>query len=213
LNKAGVVPNMSGKIIVRAPKIQGPRLAVLAATAALSMQAWAQSSPYYFGGGLGLTHVSNVYRQANDANSDNVTTATLLAGVDQRFGRQRLFGDGSVQSNRYQSNSSLNNQSYSVRGGLDWETLERLSGTLSGNASRAAAFSQRSTRSSKTTSASMPSLVSVWSHVIRSKQALACAAVASVQLNTPDWNWIKTAIPWALSTGRAPVCVWALQAV
>jgi hypothetical protein len=101
--------------------------------------AHAQSSPYYFGGGLGLTQVSNLYRQSDNTNSDTVTTATLLAGLDQGLGRGRIFGDASLQNNRYRRNSDLNNQSYTLKAGLDWATLERLSGTVSGSRTRALA--------------------------------------------------------------------------
>jgi hypothetical protein len=109
------------------------------ALAGAAMPAAAESNPYYFGGSLGLSNVSNVYRQANASNSDTVATASLLGGIDQKFGRQRLFGDVSVQGNRYQDNTELNNHAYSLRGGLDWATLERLSGSLNISASQALA--------------------------------------------------------------------------
>ena len=112
----------------------------LVLTAGLAaMGAHAQSSPYYFGGGLGVTQVSNLYRQSTNANSDTVATATLLAGLDQGLGRGRVFGDASLQNNRYRRNGDLNNQSYALKAGLDWATLERLSGTVSGSRTRALA--------------------------------------------------------------------------
>ena len=101
--------------------------------------AHAQSNPYYFGAGLGLTQVSNLYRQSDNTNSDTVATATLLAGLDQGLGRGRIFGDASLQNNRYRRNSDLNNQSYALKGGLDWATQERLSGSFSGSRTRALA--------------------------------------------------------------------------
>lgn len=99
----------------------------------------AETSPYYLGGSLGLYHVSNIYRQSNAANSDEVGSASLLAGLDQRLGRQRLFGDVSVQANRYRRNSELNNIAYSAKLGLDWASIERLSGTLSASKKRSLA--------------------------------------------------------------------------
>lgn len=101
----------------------------------------AEESPYYLGASLGVTHVSNIYRNSagQPTNSDNVTTATLLAGLDQRIGRQRLFGDLSVRSNSYQNNSSLRNTGYGLNAGLDWQTVERLSGQLSLNSNRSLA--------------------------------------------------------------------------
>ena len=115
------------------------RSLVLTATSIAATAAHAESSPYYFGGGLGVTQVSNLYRQTDNVNSDTVATATLLAGLDQGLGRGRIFGDASLQSNRYRRNSGLNNQSYSLKGGLDWATFERLSGTVSGSRTRALA--------------------------------------------------------------------------
>ena len=97
----------------------------------------ADANPYYFGGSLSVNQVSNIYRQSNNTNSDTVSSASLLAGMDQRFGRQRLFGDASLNTSRYRSNTSLNNNGYSLKGGLDWSTVERLSGTVSVNTSRA----------------------------------------------------------------------------
>ncbi|MCZ8073937.1 MAG: hypothetical protein O9341_07365, partial [Paucibacter sp.] len=54
----------------------------------LTSPALADANPYYVGTALNLSHVSNIYRQNNNANSDRVTSASLLAGIDQTFGRQ-----------------------------------------------------------------------------------------------------------------------------
>jgi hypothetical protein len=100
----------------------------------LALPAQAQTNdtaPFYAGASLGLTHVSNIYRLAGGSNSDRVTSAGLLAGIDTRLGRQHLTLDGSVQQNRYAENSALNNRSYSLRGALNWETVGNLSGTVS----------------------------------------------------------------------------------
>lgn len=113
--------------------------AACAAALGSARPASAETSPYYLGGGLNVNQVSNIYRQNNNSNDDTVATASLLAGIDQTFGRQRLFGDVSLQNNRYRRNTDLNNQSYSVKAGLDWATLERLSGTISGSKTRALA--------------------------------------------------------------------------
>jgi hypothetical protein len=110
------------------------RLAVLAALAALAPAAHAQTddtTPFYAGGTLGVTHVSNLYRESSEPNSDTVVSTGLLAGTDQRLGRQHLTLDGSLQNNRYSTNSTLNYSSHSLRGALNWETLGNLSGVLS----------------------------------------------------------------------------------
>lgn len=99
----------------------------------------AQNSPYYAGASLGLTRVTNVFRTGSDGNSDTVTTAGLFAGLDQRLGRQHLSADATLQHNRYATNSGLNNQGYTLRSALDWETIGNLSGTLSAGGSQALA--------------------------------------------------------------------------
>jgi len=96
----------------------------------------AEANPYYLGGSLGVTRVSNVYRTSTDENSDTVTTASLLAGVDQQIGRQHLTINGTLQQNHYATNSLLNNNGYSLRSNLDWATVGNLSGTLSASATR-----------------------------------------------------------------------------
>lgn len=97
------------------------------------------TTPFYIGGSLGVSHVSNIFRQATSTNSDTVVSTGLLGGVDQRFGRQHLTVDGSLQNNRYSTNSDLNNQSYTLRSALAWQTVGDLSGTLSATSSRSLA--------------------------------------------------------------------------
>ncbi|WP_404667394.1 hypothetical protein [Roseateles asaccharophilus] len=110
--------------------------------AALSAPARAQTDdtkPFYAGVTLGASRVSNVYRQSSATNDDTVVTGGLVAGTDQRLGRQRLTLDGSLQDNRYSSNKDLNNRAYNVRGALNWQTVGNLSGVLSAKSSRSLA--------------------------------------------------------------------------
>jgi len=100
--------------------------------------ALAQSQPYYLGLSQTLSHESNLYRigdqqqlSGGNSKSDLVSSTALFGGVDQRIGRQRVYGGASVRANRYQSNSSLNNESYNLDLATDWETVNHLSGTLS----------------------------------------------------------------------------------
>lgn len=120
-------------------------LAVTIGLAALGAQA--ETSPWYLGGGLGLSHESNIYRLADGAvppagaqRTDNITSATLLGGLDQPIGRQRLYGSATLRNNRYARNTGLDNTGYGLRLGLDWSTVERLSGTLNLQANRELAF-------------------------------------------------------------------------
>jgi hypothetical protein len=91
------------------------------------------------GGTLGVSRVSNVYREPNATNDDTVTSVGLLGGIDQRLGRQHLTLDGSLQNNRYATNSELNYRSYSLRSALNWETIGNLSGVLSAKSDRSLA--------------------------------------------------------------------------
>ncbi len=108
-------------------------LATLAATGAS-----AQTSPWYVGVAQAITRDSNVLRVADGvaATGSTVSTTTLLGGLDQPIGRQRVFGTASVQHNRYSGVDGLDNTGYALRGGLDWSTAERVSGALSANLNR-----------------------------------------------------------------------------
>ena len=99
------------------------------------------SSPYYIGASQAFSRDSNIFRAARDPVdrvllgqrlvADTISTTSLLAGIDQPIGRQRLTANASVRHNKYQDESQLDNTGYRLGLGLDWETIERLSGTLS----------------------------------------------------------------------------------
>ena len=112
-----------------------------ASVALLATLAQAESSPYYIGASLSYAHDSNLLRLRDESavtdRSDKVTTAALLAGIDQPIGRQRIFGNVALRSNRFADNDQYDNQSYTAVAGLDWSTVERLSGNLTASANRA----------------------------------------------------------------------------
>ena len=85
--------------------------------------------PYYVGLSQGLTYDSNVYSVPLGP-GDAYSTTSLLGGFDQRIGRQRVFGSANVGVNRYRDQTQLDNTSYHVAAGLDWETLYNLAGNL-----------------------------------------------------------------------------------
>jgi hypothetical protein len=91
-----------------------------------------EPNPYYIGVSQAFTRESNLFRVAEGQpeTKDTYSTTSLLAGVNQPFGRQRFFGDAVVGYNRYQDSSQLNHTAYGVGVGLDWETIESLSGRL-----------------------------------------------------------------------------------
>ncbi len=89
----------------------------------------ADPNPYYVGISQALTHDSNVFRIPSGT-GDNYSSTSLFGGFDQPISRQRLFGRGAVTANRYQDQDQLNNVSYNLGAGLDWQTIERLSGNV-----------------------------------------------------------------------------------
>src|SRR5204863_3882657 len=104
-----------------------------------AIAAWAdEPSPWYIGVSQGFTHDSNVYRTP-DGPGDNYSTTSLLGGFDQPIGRQRLHASARVGYNRYQDQRALDNTGYSVDAGWDWATIEKLSGSLSANATQSLA--------------------------------------------------------------------------
>ncbi len=119
----------------------------MAAAASLAPQrAAAETNPYYIGVAQTLQHSDNLLRLAEGeatpagyARSDVVSSTPLLAGLDQTWGRQRLFGNGTLRDNRYRHNDLFNNRSFNVDAGLDWATVERLSGTVKLSANRSLA--------------------------------------------------------------------------
>lgn len=105
-------------------------------SAAASVHAQEQgSSPYYVGASQSFTRDSNILRRQS-AVSDTVSSTGLRAGIDQSFGRQHATVGLDVTRNRYSQNSQYDHTGYGADGRLDWETVERISGTLSANADR-----------------------------------------------------------------------------
>lgn len=92
-------------------------------------------NPYYLGVSQALTHDSNVTRSPSGP-SDTYSSTSLLGGFDQPIGRQRLFGNAAITANRYMDQDQLDNTSYNLSGGLDWQTIADLSGNLNGGIGR-----------------------------------------------------------------------------
>ncbi len=108
--------------------------------------AGAEANPYFLGVSQSFSYDSNVFNlndrvipqpippstQQSPIQSvgDTISITSLKAGIDQPFGRQRFYFTGNVDQNIFQHNSQLNNLSYGLDTGLDWQTIERLSGAL-----------------------------------------------------------------------------------
>ena len=106
----------------------------------------AQTSPWYIGASQTFTQESNLYRLADGAatpdgvsKADLISSTALLAGLDQPLGRQRVYGSATLRSSKFRDNKDLDNEGYALRAGLDWETVNRLSGTLEASAERSLA--------------------------------------------------------------------------
>lgn len=117
------------------------RLSLLAAAALVATASQAQSPdrPWYVGAQQDFTHDSNVFRASSGETSDTLSTSSLRGGLNLLFGRQRAFADASVSHQRYLDKSARSHTGYSLASGLDWSTIERLSGNVIFNANRSLA--------------------------------------------------------------------------
>jgi hypothetical protein len=135
--------NRRPAIATRRTALRRAWLLALAATAGPAVAD--EPNPYYLGASQTFTYLNNLYNLADDQKgllpsrysaNDTLSSTTLLAGVDQTWGRQRLFGSGTYSGNRYLDNTQLNNDSYAADLALNWATIERLSGTVRLNATQ-----------------------------------------------------------------------------
>ena len=106
----------------------------LAAALAAASAAHAAANPYTLSVAEAVTHYSNIFNTAGSTNnpivSDTSYSTSLSASVDQPFGRQRFFANGSVSLNRFASRNYLNNTGTALTVGLDWSSIERLEGNV-----------------------------------------------------------------------------------
>lgn len=108
-------------------------VSMLACSGALAQEA---DRPWYVGLTQDFTYQSNVLGTSSSEVSDIISTTTLRGGLNQPFGRQRLYANASLSRLRYNDLSSRNHNGYMVGAGLDWSTIERLSGSLTLNSQR-----------------------------------------------------------------------------
>ena len=102
----------------------------------------AETNPYYLGVSETVGHDSNLYRLGDgrptpasiQSKGDTSFITALVGGIDQNWGRQRVTGSMSLRNNRYQRNTSLNYNGYGLNLGLDWSSVNNLSGNLSASA-------------------------------------------------------------------------------
>ncbi len=99
----------------------------------------AEANPYSVGVSQAFAHDTNLYRTQNAAQPDKYSITSLLAGVDQPFGRQRFYANGSVRATRYEDVRELDNTGYGLNAGVDWQTIEQWSGSLNVQANQSLA--------------------------------------------------------------------------
>lgn len=89
-----------------------------------------ESSPWWLGAKQELSADDNLFRapEGQPVRRDIVSTTSLMVGLDQPLGRQRLSADLSVGLNRYKNNTQLNGSTHALAAKLDWATVGNLSG-------------------------------------------------------------------------------------
>ena len=124
-------------LTIHAPRQRLLKPLIVALAAASSCAAWAddEHSPFYIGGKQTFLRDSNVFRTP-DAVHDYYSITGLLGGFDQKISRQRVYATANVEANKYHNNTVLDNTSYGVNAGWDWETIESLTGTFNVNANQ-----------------------------------------------------------------------------
>jgi len=105
----------------------------------LALNAQAQTSPWYVGLNQRINHQNNVFQTSTAQVSDTVSTTSLVGGLDQPIGRQRVYGRVSMGQARYANRNALNHDAYTGALGLDWSTIGNLSGSIGLDASQSLA--------------------------------------------------------------------------
>ncbi len=114
----------------RPARHQAALLTLVVLLAGVGADSHAETSPYYVGLSESIGHNSNLYRTSTNELPDKYSLTSLNLGFDQPIGRQRLFAGASLRATRYEDVHVLDNVGWGVNAGLDWATIERLSGSL-----------------------------------------------------------------------------------
>jgi hypothetical protein len=117
-------------------RLPGKATGIAFAAGLIALQAQAQSQPWYVGVQQRFEHQTNIYQLSTGAVSDTISATSLIAGINQPIGRQRLFGSVALSTNRFQDQKHLNHDGHALNLGLDWETAGNLSGSIGIDASQ-----------------------------------------------------------------------------
>lgn len=88
--------------------------------------------PFTLGVSQAFTHDTNLFRSPSGTPSDSDLRSVtgLMAEWNQPLGRQRLHASAGVAAHRFRDFDQLDHVASSAHAGIDWSTVERLSGTL-----------------------------------------------------------------------------------
>lgn len=124
------------------PQARAYRPLVATCMAAVCLPLCAQTAPsadrpWYVSLAQRVEHRTNAFSAPDGLEvSDTIWTTTVGGGLNARFGRQRAYANASVSASRYQDTDGLDSPAYSFGLGLDWQTINNLSGNLTANATR-----------------------------------------------------------------------------
>ena len=95
------------------------------------------AGPYSASVTQSVTHESNLLRAEDGqfvpdslSRSDTVYTTAVEGGIDQPIGRQRVFGSALLRHTRFERNRLYDSSGHRLNAGVEWATVERLSGSL-----------------------------------------------------------------------------------
>ena len=190
-----------------------PPLRLAAATLGLASAAcaFAETSPYYLGIAQSFSRESNLFRAPSGQNQtdDRVSTTSLLARIDQPFGRQRFVADGALRHARFSDNGQLDNNGYALAMRLDWETAERLAGQLGVTRNRSLARYGAddgpvlTTRNEETSEELVARVRYGLASLLRLEASLAHQTLITRRGNMPTGTCARTAFEWVWGTDRA----------
>lgn len=98
--------------------------------------AHAENQPYYISAQQRFSHTDNVFwARDGSERSDTISTTGVRLGVDQPISRQRLAANLTVNHNRYSNVDFLTHTDYNLFARLGVDTVERVTGNITLNAS------------------------------------------------------------------------------